>query len=265
MEGLEDGRAALRKARGVVMFTGAGVSAESGVPTFRDPTDGLWSRYRPEELASAQAFARDPVLVWRWYADRRRGIRQCRPNPAHTALARFLLRRSDATLVTQNVDGLHQLALEEEARNEGSPPVEWERMLSLHGDIFRVRCTRCPYGRTQREPMGVEDEESLPRCPDCDRLLRPDVVWFGEVLPREALEGALRAARRADICLVVGTSAVVYPAASIPRATLDGGGRLIEVNPARTALSALADWRIAEPAGRALPALLDRLPDPTEP
>ncbi len=264
MEGVEEARAALREARGVVVLTGAGVSAESGVPTFRDPTEGLWSRYRPEELASPRAFARDPVLVWRWYAERRHGIRQCRPNPAHTSLARLLLRRSDATLVTQNVDGLHQLALEQEAGDEGAPPLEWGRMLSLHGHIFRVRCTGCSYGRTQREPIGVDDEESLPRCPDCDGLLRPDVVWFGEALPREALERALRAAHQADICLVVGTSAVVYPAASIPRATLDGGGRLIEVNPARTALSALSDWRIAEPAGRALPALLDRQPDPTE-
>lgn len=255
---LEEVRKALARARGIVVLTGAGVSAESGVPTFRAPSDGLWARFRPEELATPQAFARDPRLVWAWYEWRRERIRGCDPNPGHGALARFLLDRRDVTLVTQNVDGLHGLALTLEA--EGYDPDALRsaraRVLHLHGDIFALRCSRCSFETRERNPVSTESEAALPRCPECGELLRPGVVWFGEPLPAEALDRAFAAAGDAEICLVAGTSALVHPAASVPRATLASGGALVEVNPEPTALSALAQWRIRGASGRVLPALL---------
>lgn len=255
-EALRGARAALQDAEGILVLTGAGVSAESGVPTFRDARDGLWSRYRPEELATPDSFRRDPGLVWRWYAMRRRGIAACRPNAAHRALARLLLRRKDAILVTQNVDGLHHAALDEEEAPSQNARDARGRVLLLHGDIFRVRCTVCTYRRRDRSELQVDDGHALPRCPRCGGDLRPDVVWFGEPLPTSALEGATTAAAQAEICLVVGTSALVHPAASLPRLTLSQGGELVEVNPDPTPLSSAATWRIPLPAGEALPHLL---------
>ncbi len=269
MTGLEEARAALASARGVVFLTGAGVSAESGVPTFRDSSEGLWSRYRAEELATPQAFQRDPRLVWEWYDHRRRAIGRCDPNPGHRAIARFLVERPDAVLVTQNVDGLHHRALElemETARSGGERPGgregssrkdhAAERILTLHGDIMKVRCRSCSYSRIDRSPVDTSTVGSLPRCPECDDLLRPAVVWFGEMLPEVALTRAFESARDAEICVVVGTSAVVHPAASVPTATLSGGGALIEVNPVETPLTARARWRFSEPSGKLLPRLL---------
>lgn len=255
---LQEAKEALRKARGIVVLTGAGVSAESGVPTFRAPSDGLWARFRPEELATPQAFARDPRLVWAWYEWRRERIRTCDPNPGHRALARLLLERGDATLVTQNVDGLHDLALALEGKvYEADVRRSAEaRLLHLHGDIFAVKCSRCPFERRDRDRVRTESESTLPRCPECRELLRPGVVWFEEPLPAEALESAFASAGDADICLVAGTSALVHPAASVPRATLASGGALVEVNPEPTALSALARWRIRGASGRVLPTLL---------
>jgi NAD-dependent deacetylase len=255
---LDEIKDALTRAQGIVVLTGAGVSAESGVPTFRAPSEGLWARFRPEELATPQAFARDARLVWAWYEWRRERIRTCEPNPGHHALARFLLDRPDVTLVTQNVDGLHDLALSLEAEGYGAEARRSAeaRVLHLHGDIFVLRCSRCAFEGRDRSAVKTESEAALPRCRDCGELLRPGVVWFGEPLPAEALEQAFDAAGRADLCLVAGTSALVHPAASVPRATLASGGELIEVNPEPTALSALARWRIRGASGRVLPALL---------
>lgn len=252
----------VRHARGVVVLTGAGVSAESGVPTFRD-RDGIWARYDPEELATPQAFARDPGRVWEWYQLRRRAVRACAPNPGHRSLARFLLARDDVTLITQNVDGLHQRAIREEGGNESTSPV-----LELHGNLMRSRCSACDAtgpvdsdGIEQVQEWGeVEPEGEIglpPICVECGAFFRPDVVWFGEYLNPFVLEAAFEAARRAELCIVAGTSAVVHPAASIPLATVEGGGVLLEVNPHPTPLTRLARWSLTGPSGRLLPELLD--------
>ncbi len=220
----------------LVVLTGAGISAESGVPTFRGE-EGLWRDYSPEELATPEAFRRDPDLVWRWYAWRRELIAACRPNAAHETLAEMERALSDVTLITQNVDGLHQAA--------GS-----ERVLELHGNIWRLRCTRCD---DLTEDHRVPLPDLPPRCPTCDGLLRPDVVWFGESLPREILDAAWAAATRCRTMLVVGTSAVVQPAASLPLVALRNGARLVEINPQETPVSEHADVLLREPAGDALP------------
>jgi NAD-dependent deacetylase len=240
----------------LAVLTGAGISAESGVPTFRGE-GGLWRSYHPEELATPQAFRRDPELVWQWYDWRRELIGACQPNAAHVTLAEMesLAERSSAAegssaaeargagpgfvLVTQNVDGLHRLA--------GS-----RNVLELHGNIWRQRCTRgCrPPWTDRRVPLP----EIPPRCPECGALARPDVVWFGESLPGPVLEAALAAARRCQLLLVVGTSALVQPAASLPLLALDAGAHVIEINPQPTPLSDAVHEVIREPAAVALPA-----------
>lgn len=252
---------AIREAEEVVILTGAGVSAESGIPTFRDAMEGLWSRYRPEELATPEAFRRDPALVWRWYDGRRRGVVACRPNPAHRAIAHLLRTRPEVTLVTQNVDGLHQRALAEAFRVTGGdvgriPEEVRSRVLSLHGDILAVKCVSCPYHRLDQDPVTADAADALPRCPRCGNLLRPAVVWFGEMLDGPTLEAAFEAAARAQVCVVVGTSAVVHPAASVPEMTLRAGGWVVEVNPQETPLTPRARWKFQEPAGVFLPTLL---------
>ncbi len=219
----------------VVVLTGAGISAESGVPTFRGP-DGLWRSFRPEELATPEAFARDPLLVWEWYDWRRQRIAACQPNPAHRVLAEMESVLPDFTLITQNVDGLHQAA--------GS-----RRVLELHGNIWRVRCTRC--GQT-REDRRVPLPELPPRCA-CGGLLRPDVVWFGEPLPAPVLEAAWEAAARCRWMLVIGTSALVQPAASLPIVAHRNGARLVEVNISDTPLTPLAEEVLRGPAAEILP------------
>jgi NAD-dependent deacetylase len=221
----------------VAVLTGAGVSAESGVPTFRGE-GGLWRSYRAEDLATPQAFRRDPVLVWEWYDWRRGLIGACQPNAAHDTLAEMERALPDLTLITQNVDGLHRLA--------GS-----RNVLELHGNIWRMRCTRnCrPNWEDRRVPLA----EIPPRCPDCGALARPDVVWFGESLPRRELEAAFDAAERCQMMLVVGTSAVVQPAASLPMVALDRGAYVVEVNPQATPLSELVHEAIRAPAAEALP------------
>lgn len=246
-------REALAAARGLVALTGAGVSAESGVPTFRD-RDGLWSRYDPQELATPEAFRRSPQRVWEWYDLRRRAVLECEPNPGHRALARALLDRADVTLVTQNVDGLHQRALLDEAEARGSEAPS-DRILELHGNLLRVRCSGCGVRRWDPSPVDASSEAALPRCQDCGELLRPDVVWFGEMLPPVTLETAFRRAREAEVCLVAGTSAVVHPAASVPISTLEGGGSLAEVNPDETPLTGAARWSLRGPSGEILPEL----------
>jgi NAD-dependent deacetylase len=220
----------------VAVLTGAGVSAESGVPTFRGE-GGLWRNFRPEQLATPEAFRRDPALVWEWYDWRRGLIDSCAPNAAHATLAEMEAALPDLTLITQNVDGLHQAA--------GS-----RNVLELHGDIWRMRCTGC--GRVS-EDRRVPLPEIPPRCPECGALLRPDVVWFGESLPLEVLDAAWAAAARCRLMLVVGTSAVVQPAASLPIVALRNGARLVEVNPAETPLSAHAHETLRGPAAEVLP------------
>lgn len=220
----------------VAVLTGAGVSAESGVPTFRGE-QGLWRDHRPEQLATQTAFQRDPDVVWEWYDWRRSLIDDCQPNAAHSALAAMEQALCDFTLITQNVDGLHQAA--------GNVNV-----LELHGNIWRVRCTNCTYlSEDRRVPLP----EIPPHCPECDALLRPDVVWFGECLPEHVLEAAWAAAARCKTMLVIGTSAVVYPAASLPLEAVRSGARLIEFNPVRTPLSQHADAVVRRPAAQALP------------
>jgi NAD-dependent deacetylase len=192
-------RETIRNARSIAVLTGAGISAESGIPTFRDAMTGLWAHFRPEDLATPEAFRRDPQTVWDWYAARRRKVEAASPNAGHRALAALESacgRRGAAfILITQNVDGLHHAP--------GSREV-----LELHGNIRRVKCF------DQGHPaMSWEEDARPPRCHACGAMLRPDVVWFGEMLPEEALEAALRAARDCDVLLSVGTSGLVEPAA----------------------------------------------------
>ncbi|HMQ34956.1 MAG TPA: NAD-dependent protein deacylase [Chloroflexaceae bacterium] len=204
---------ALREARHVAVLTGAGVSAESGLPTFREAQTGLWARYDPEELATPRAFRRDPALVWRWYAERRRAALAAAPNPGHLALAALEARVPRLTLITQNVDGLH--------RRAGSrDPIE------LHGDLTRARCSAEGTLYTSWD----EAEPGPPPCPACGAPLRPDVVWFGELLPEEALARAWQAAAGCDLFLAVGTSGLVEPAASLPRVAYAAGAAVAVLN-----------------------------------
>jgi NAD-dependent deacetylase len=245
-------RALLDGARRVVIFTGAGVSAESGVPTFRGP-GGLWRNFRPEELATPQAFARDPRLVWEWYAWRRALVRGCSPNAAHRAIARFAARRPGVTVVTQNVDGLHERAARD-AVAAGGPPAA--PVLALHGSLFATRCARCDYHAPGDVAVDASSEAALPRCPRCGGMLRPGVVWFGEALDAAVLGAAFAAAAECGACLVVGTSAVVYPAAGVAMAAAEGGAAVIEVNAEETAVSGVAAVVVRGAAGEVVPGVL---------
>lgn len=264
---LREGRELLAGARSIVVVTGAGISAESGVPTFRGP-GGLWKSHRPEELATPEAFRRDPRLVWEWYAWRRGVVAGCRPNPGHRALARLALEGArEVTLVTQNVDGLHEMAAREEAAAWGGAPPSRPAPdpalpLELHGSLFRDRCSGCGRGTPAAATVDTASEACLPRCGACGALLRPDVVWFGEMLDADLLGRAFEAAGRAQLCLVVGTSAMVHPAASIPLATLGSGGALVEVNPEATPLTPRARLSLRGGAATLLPALLPLLSTP---
>ncbi len=239
----------LAEAGRVLVLTGAGMSAPSGVPTFRGP-DGMWRNFRPEELATPEAFARDPLLVWRWYGWRRELIAQCQPNAGHVALARWMSRHDGVTLVTQNVDGLHERA----AKEIGSADP-----IRLHGSIFRARCTECGTESGHREPVDASNEDTLPRCDACGGLLRPAVVWFGEQLPVNALSQAGAAAREADVCLVIGTSGAVYPAAGLAHEAVSSGAPLIVVDPGETAYDGMADVRLVGSADELVPEIVDEL------
>lgn len=234
---LAEARRLLAGARSVAALTGAGVSAESGLATFRG-SEGLWRRHRPEDLATPEAFARDPRLVWAWYEERRRAAAAARPNPAHEALAALENRFPEFTLITQNVDGLHARA--------GS-----RRVLEIHGCLWRTRCCSC--GEV-REDRRVPFPALPPRCV-CEGLLRPDVVWFGEALPFELLSGAFRAVDACDVLIVAGTSGAVQPAGSMGRRALARGAAVIEVNLERTPLSGEATVFLEGRAGEILPAL----------
>jgi NAD-dependent deacetylase len=257
---VDHARRLLDSARRVLILTGAGVSAESGVPTFRGP-DGLWRKHKPEELATPHAFQADPRLVWEWYGWRREHVGVCRPNAAHMAIARLTLRNQGARVVTQNVDGLHELALEELVPVAPSePPPSTSTPIRLHGSLFQTRCTRCDDRTSDRSPVDATSHASLPRCSKCAALLRPDVVWFGEGLDPEILRSSIELAESADVCLVVGTSALVQPAASLPLLTRDSGGVVVEVNTEPTPLTEVAASSIRGLAGEILPELLSSEP-----
>jgi NAD-dependent deacetylase len=204
----------LQRARHVAVLTGAGVSAESGIPTFRDAQTGLWANFNPEELASPAGFKHNPRLVWEWYAWRRQLVAQAAPNPGHIALAELERHVPQLTLITQNVDGLHQRA--------GST-----ELIELHGNIGRVICS---VERTLVTEWADDGGRLPPCCPRCGAYLRPDVVWFGEVLPSAALQAAWEAAEGCDLFLSVGTSGLVEPAASLPRAALQLGATVAVIN-----------------------------------
>lgn len=247
----------LKDARSVLVLTGAGISAESGVPTFRGP-EGLWRNHRPEELATPEAFARDPRLVWEWYEWRRRLVEACDPNPAHHALARAAMTRPGMRILTQNVDGLHDRAAREEAERL-RPDAEQAAAatpLELHGSVLRARCTSCQERVPLTEPLDTSHRDTLPRCDGCRALLRPDVVWFGEALDPAILDEAFHLAEEADLCLVIGTSAVVQPTASLPRVTQSNGGRVIEINPEPTPLTMTADLSLRATAVEAVPGIV---------
>jgi NAD-dependent deacetylase len=228
----------LRQARRVVVLTGAGISAESGVPTFRGP-DGLWRQFRAEDLATPEAFARDPKLVWEWYDWRRARIAPAEPNPGHATLAKWEKAFPSFVLITQNVDGLHARA--------GS-----HDLLELHGNIWKTRCT---VEATISDNRDVPLKEIPPRCASCDALLRPHIVWFGESLDPTVLDRAFRESESCHVMLVIGTSALVYPAASLPERALAAGAKVIEVNPDPTPLTNAATVSLHGKAGEILPAV----------
>lgn len=241
----------MRHANHIMVFSGAGISAESGIPTFRDPLSGLWEQFDAEELASAQAFRRNKALVWGWYEWRRMTIMQANPNPAHVAIARLERLFPQVTLVTQNIDDLHERA--------GSTNVH-----HLHGQIHKPRCFACnrPYQFPQGIPAEPETGRLLvpPKCLHCGGYVRPGVVWFGERLPKEELRSAFHAAQSCDLMIVIGTSGVVMPAGQIPILAKDAGKKIVEINPVIKD-SAFADWTISLPAADILPHLVNSIPD----
>jgi len=247
---LQQARQWVRQARHIAVLTGAGVSAESGVPTFRDAQSGLWANFRPEELATPEAFNADPQRVWDWYAARREQLAAVQPNAGHVALAEFQRRHPDRlTLITQNVDGLHQKA--------GSPGV-----LALHGNLSENRwfspcLKRDLYGAAAGVCNPAEAAPGHPpRCAECGNPLRPDVVWFGEMLPQDVLGEAEQAAGACELMLVVGTSGEVYPAAGLAHLARQAGARVVVLNPEPTGLDETAHLRLAGPSAQLLPPLL---------
>lgn len=232
----------LRQARHIVVLTGAGTSAESGVPTFRQAQTGLWSRYDPQELATPEAFRRNPRLVWDWYSWRRELVANAEPNEGHFALAAMEQLVPNFTLITQNVDSLHQRA--------GS-----KNVLELHGNITRVKCFQENLIVTDWQ----ESDNPPPICPRCGGLLRPDVVWFGEMLPRNILQQADTASRSADVFLTIGTSGLVQPAASLPLTAVEVGSTVIEINTEQTPLTEWMDYVLRGPSGQILPQLVSRV------
>jgi NAD-dependent deacetylase len=231
----------LSKDAHIVVLTGAGVSAESGVPTFRGE-DGLWKKHRAQELATPEAFRKDPATVWEWYDYRRQIVAGKDPNPAHLGITRLDEALPDFVLITQNVDGLHARA--------GT-----KRIIELHGNIFRLRCTEEGH---VIDNYDVPLPEIPPRC-RCGALLRPDVVWFGEPIPEGVLTSAFEASRACGLMLVIGTSAVVQPAASMPLLAKQAGASVIEVNPDPTPLTPYVDISLQGKAGEIVPVLVDAL------
>lgn len=243
-EGLEAAARTLVGAARVVVATGAGMSRESGIPTFRDAQEGLWARFRPEELATERGFRANPPRVWGWYAERRRRIQKCEPHAGHRALVDLARLAPDLVVVTQNIDGLHQQA--------GSTDV-----VELHGNIHRTKCLDRghPFADALPDSAGAHNP---PPCPACGSPLRPDVVWFGEMLPEAATARAWCEAERCDVMLVVGTSGVVWPAAELPHVAGCAGAVVIEVNPEPSEIAPVVDIFLQGAAGVVLPALVSR-------
>ena len=215
----------------IAVLTGAGISAESGIPTFRGQ-DGLWKNFRAEELATPEAFNKNPSLVWEWYDWRRQLVAKAQPNEAHLFLAKMEKRLEGLWIITQNVDGLHQRA--------GS-----KRVIELHGSLWKLRCVSC---KMEVNDHSVPLKSLPPRCQSCGGLMRPGVVWFGESLPESAIREAVRISEEADVFLVVGTSAVVYPAAELPLIAKRRGAKVIEVNPEETGITPYVDLSIRKRA-----------------
>lgn len=230
----------LHQAKHIAILTGAGISAESGIATFRDP-DGLWAKFNPAELASTDGFMANPHLVWEWYMYRVDIVNKSSPNLGHKAIAEMQKLFPKVTIVTQNVDRLHQSAGAED-------------VIELHGNIVTNRCFDCgkPFNGETNLPKGI-----LPKCESCGGRIRPNVIWFGEMLPVDAIESASIAAQTCDMFFSIGTSAEVYPAADLPYQAKQFGAYLVEVNPNDTPLTRYSDLKIAKPAGEGLPEILD--------
>ncbi|HEY6907218.1 MAG TPA: NAD-dependent deacylase [Ignavibacteriaceae bacterium] len=231
----------LTEAGSVVFFTGAGISAESGIPTFRGK-DGIWNKLKPEELANFDAFIRNPQMVWEWYSHRKNIIHDSQPNPGHLAIAAMQDLFDKVTVVTQNIDNLH--------RRAGSRTI-----YELHGNIERNYCIQC--GTFYNEELPLQD--NIPKCSKCGGLIRPDIVWFGEYLPQDQFEASEKASKDCDIFFVVGTSAVVFPAASLVYTARENGAYIVEVNIQETAVSLIADKSFYGEAGVVLPLITDKL------
>jgi NAD-dependent protein deacetylase/lipoamidase len=237
---LDDLITALGEAQHVCVLTGAGISAESGVPTFRDAQSGLWAKYDPLDLATPEAFRRDPSLIWRWYRWRRELVAEAAPNPGHLALARLADIVPRLTLITQNVDGLHQRA--------GS-----NNVIEFHGNLFENRCL------VEGCIVDGQEDGTVPVCPDCGGHVRPGVVWFGEAIPEHALSESFAAAADCDAFLSIGTSSLVYPAAGLAEVAKESGAIVAEINPNPTGMAAYFDHAIEGKAGTVLPTILERL------
>jgi NAD-dependent deacetylase len=234
-------RAVARSAK-LAVFTGAGVSKESGIPTFREPETGLWARYDPMQLATPEAYRQDPPFVWSWYEHRFGVTAAAEPNAGHYAIAELEALLPRVVVITQNIDGLHQRA--------GSTHV-----IELHGTMHSFRCIDGKHRGFGWDDFADQDEKP-PRCPACGDYLRPEVVWFGEGLPPEALSAAQQLSAACDVMLIVGTSGVVYPAAAMPMIAGEAGATVIDVNPERSGLSRVADIFLQGPGGEVLPALV---------
>jgi NAD-dependent deacetylase len=231
--------ALLRSSPNVTVLTGAGVSQESGLRTFRDPMDGFWKQYHPENLATPEAFEQNPELVWEFYSVRRLAANEVQPNAGHHALSEMETHVPSFVLVTQNVDGLHQRA--------GS-----KRVIELHGNISRIKCSRtCGVVAEWKEVQGM-----IPTCPACGAKLRPDVVWFGEILPADELAAAIKAAKLCKVFFAVGTSGLVHPAAALPMMAKQCGAVIVEINVEETALTPTVDYFLQGKSGEILPGLV---------
>lgn len=227
----------LKNAKKIVFVTGAGISQESGIPTFRG-TDGLWRKYDPMQLATIDAFYDDPKLVWEWYEDRRKNILQAKPNPGHSAIAE-LEKYKEVTVLTQNIDGLHQ--------RSGSTKV-----LELHGSIIRIKCSVCNF----KDNIPTSFDELPPKCSSCNNILRPDVVWFGESLPQDIWNQAIFEAKSCDVMIIAGTSLVVSPANTLPVYAKQNNALLVEINPEETIMSSEMDLSLKTTSAKALPNLI---------
>lgn len=239
----------IRASHNLVVLTGAGVSKESGVPTFRDAVDGLWAQYDPMKLATYNAFLEDPKLVWDWYEYRRSMVQKAQPNPGHAALTKLQQQFPSLKIITQNVDDLHERA--------GS-----QHVIHLHGNIAESKC----FFDCQGDPTLIDisqlewdHEAGPPACPHCGRWVRPNVVWFGEILPDRPLRAASVASRSADVMMVIGTSGLVTPAATLPAIARQSGAHIIEINPVDSAITRIAHIKLTGPSGEILPQILEAL------